>query len=280
MFRNPSYFEMQPVAIPPMYGDEVSIPATTNLQWYTVTYTQYEMLRAWADGNFYPSPPPPDAPRSLDTIPVSLQPATLDRATLDACLGGPFHPGCEATWPMRVASMYASPFRLRASASAERDFGEILTPQAALAPDGPLSGNGPGTVTRWMAVPWQADTASCRSGYEPEIDPYLPTFWPARVPNHILTEADYDTLMDTSQPLSARMAAFETRLFWLRNIVDADKIASITRMVSHWHQLGVVTEKPGPADLPTLPSTFKVETENTFTTPPLSKKEVFWKWRD
>ena len=44
-----------------------------------------------------------------------------------------------------------------------------------------------------MAVPWQTDTASCRSGYYlgygPRYDPYVPTFWPARVPNQVLTRS-------------------------------------------------------------------------------------------
>jgi hypothetical protein len=39
-----------------------------------------------------------------------------------------------------------------------------------------------------MAVPWQTDTASCRSGYDLSYDPYVPAFWPARVPNEVLTK--------------------------------------------------------------------------------------------
>jgi hypothetical protein len=49
----------------------------------------------------------------------------------------------------------------------------------------------PGGISRWMAVPWQCDTASCRSGYDKADDPYVPTFWPARVPNQVLTAEDY-----------------------------------------------------------------------------------------
>ena len=62
-------------------------------------------------------------------------------------------------------------------------FRSLSLPAVALSADGPLAGSGPGDVTRWMAVPWQADTASCRSGYQygpTPVDPYLPTFWAAR----------------------------------------------------------------------------------------------------
>lgn len=80
---------------------------------------------------------------------------------------------------------------------ANQDCGDQLTHEQVYvqgrgaAVGGPLYFNGPGDLTRWMAVPWQTDTASCRSGYVPEYDPYLPTFWPHRVPNHVLTEILY-----------------------------------------------------------------------------------------
>ena len=280
-FRNPAYTRVENVAIPPMYGDEVTIPGTTPQQFLAVTATQYQMLARWRDGDFIPGLPRP-APRLLAEVSVALQPSTLDRAALEACLGGAFHPGCEATWPVRIASMYAAPFRLkvRPAGTVERDYGDTLTPEIALAPDGPLSSNGPGALTRWMAVPWQADTASCRSGYEPQIDPYLPTFWAARVPNHILTEADYRTVMDTTQPRPVRLAAFYTRPNWLRNIVDDDTIASLQRMVDFWYKLGLVNERPGPTDMPELPLLIKVETSNTFTTPPVMKRHPSWGLRN
>jgi hypothetical protein len=95
--------------------------------------------------------------------------------------------------------MYGDPFRIlpRPEGQQEPDYGEELTPEKVLAANGPLHAQGPGDLTRWMAVPWQTDTASCRSGYESQnglalpYDPYVPTFWPARVPNHVLTEEDF-----------------------------------------------------------------------------------------
>ena len=94
---------------------------------------------------------------------VALQPDTLDRAALHFCMGGPFHPGCEMTWPMRSSAMYRAPFRLREAPPSrhEPDYGEYLTQAIVTADDGPLSQNRPGDISRWMAIPWQADTASC-----------------------------------------------------------------------------------------------------------------------
>ena len=103
----------------------------------------------------------------------------LDRAALEFCLADAFHPGCEMTWPMRVASMYwrrsASP---RRRAGPSRDYGAVLTPDRSRCPlTARSAGSVPGGITRWMAVPWQTDTASCRSGYDPK--PTIPTCRPS-----------------------------------------------------------------------------------------------------
>ena len=179
--------------MPAYYGDGIELPAANPRQWMAVLPIQYEWLRQWAEGDFdadWPEGGPSFAER-LEELPLAEQPDALDRAALDECLGGPFHPGCEMTWPMRQASLYAAPFRLRRRDGAEPDWGDAMTSEIALAADGPLSGSGPGDLTRWMAVPWQTDTSSCLSRYKVEVDDYLPTFWPARVPNDVLTADDY-----------------------------------------------------------------------------------------
>lgn len=248
-FRPPDTTELLPAALPPYYGDAITLPASSPRNWLTVTPYQYECLRRWAEGDFVA-----DAARNLghllDEVPLALQPAALDRAALEACLGTAFHPGCEATWPMRHAGMYSGLFRLRLREGPEPDFGPVLTPAQALSL---LDGSRPGDVSRWMAVPWQIDTFSCRSAYEPALDPYLPTFWPARVPNDVLTEADYQTVLDRSLPLAQRLEAFRRRAKWLRDM------PSKQAMVTDWYRLGLVLERPGPGEA-AFPSVLKVET--------------------
>ena len=119
-----------------------------------------------------------------------------------------------------------------------------------------------------MAVPWQTDTASCRSGYQygdTPVDPYLPTFWAARVPNHVMPEQNYQRVLDASLSLDERRAAFFTRLQFFRNIDRPEKTDTLQQMVDNWFRLGVVTELPGPNDS-AFPPTFKVETDNEFPT--------------
>jgi hypothetical protein len=118
----------------------------TPRQWMAVLESQYGWLRQWAAGDFDADWPATGLrfPDRLEDLPVAEQPAALDRAALDDCLGGPFHPGCEMTWPMRHASIYAEPFRLRRRTEPEPDWGEFLTSLTALGPDGPLTASGPG----------------------------------------------------------------------------------------------------------------------------------------
>ena len=190
----------------------------------------------------------------------------LTKAALWFCLGGPFHPGCELTWPMRLPGMYTGPFRIRRRAQGDPE----PDPAPVLSPDGfqnqlyfttPLSifWNGPGTLTRWMAVPWQTDTASCRAGYEAAYDPYIPTFWPTHVPNHVLAESDYKTVMNEKLPREQRLAAFNRRVVWYR-ILGENYLDQINNMVSHYGDLGVVEHRPGIADDSAFPPAMYVET--------------------
>src|SRR5262249_39937121 len=111
---------------------------------------------------------------------------------------------------------------------------------------------------------WQGDTSFCRSGYDLEYDPYLPTFWAARVPNQVLTEEDYRTVIDTSLPRAVRIAAFNHRPSWLRAIsVDQPPLAKIPevmmKMIAHFGSLGVVEPRPGVKDDPDFPEVIYVE---------------------
>ncbi|HEV2891230.1 MAG TPA: LodA/GoxA family CTQ-dependent oxidase [Frankiaceae bacterium] len=262
-----------PVPLPWIYGDAMSLPPISPRQHVTVSPTQYALLDQWALGEFdadYDASYVP--PSTIDAVPLAQQPETLTRAALDFCLADAFHPGCEITWPMRHTTMYAAPFRIRHRAPGAKvpDYGTQLTPTVATGVGGPLYAQGPGDLTRWMAVPWQTDTASCRSGYQdlmgfgPRYDPYVPTFWPARVPNHVLTEDDYDTVMDASRPMAERQAAFERRGTWLR-FLPANYYAGITAMVTDFGRLGVVEVRPGPDD-GAFPAELMVESEVGFPT--------------
>lgn len=109
-----------------------------------------------------------------------------------------------------------------------------------------------------MAIPWQTDTASCRSGYDTEYDPYLPTFWPARVPNQVLSKENYDTVMNDSLPREERLAAYHQRADWDRTL-GAGHNKQLARMVTDFDQMGIVEVQPGLNGDPDFPPQMQVE---------------------
>ncbi|MEL6479418.1 MAG: LodA/GoxA family CTQ-dependent oxidase, partial [Pseudomonadota bacterium] len=169
----------------------------------------------------------------------------------------------EMTWPMRLAGMYMAPYRLkhRKPGNRERNYGPEITPGTLQLEDGPITGGqSPGSITRWMAIPWQTDTASCRSGYDPTYDPYLPTFWPARVPNEVMGEEAYQIVMDQSLPMSQRLQAFANRADWNAPLGSVEKKSythQINHMIHHFEEMGVVETRPGPDD-PAFPAVMQI----------------------
>lgn len=265
--RDPASNTFEPLKWPPIYGDafgNFDNPPSPRTG-FTFTPTIYEFLRQWMTGSFIDDyDPSAKEPESLHKVPLAEQPAALDRAALHFCMGGPFHPGCEMTWPMRRRNMYRAPFRLRQrpASEAEPDYGPFLTQVTVLADDGPLSASGPGDITKWMAVPWQTDTASCRAGYPqtefPE-DTLIPTFWPSRVPNTVLTDDNYKIVIDESQPMERRIRAFYDRCIWFRSLgLKRPKVEQLAHMVDHFGDLGLI-EKRAASLGPDFPSVMYVE---------------------
>jgi L-Lysine epsilon oxidase N-terminal/L-lysine epsilon oxidase C-terminal domain len=121
-----------------------------------VTETQYKRMERWSQGTFdadwtgaEPTPVP------FDRLPDTEKPAALDRAALEACVGGPFFPGIEVSSLMLEATTYdpKRPFRINTQLE-------------------------PGTLTAPMAIPWQADFRDC--GKEGSAD-----WWPGQRPTHV-----------------------------------------------------------------------------------------------
>lgn len=248
-----------------IYGDAMEVPAGDSpRQNAAVSPTQYRILQLWAAGSFvddWNEGPPPA--RRLEDLPLAEQPAMLDRAALEYCLADAFHPGCEVTWPIRHLTMFDAPFRFkhRPAGDPAPDYGPVLDQEIALSADGPLHAQGPGDLTRWMGLPWQADTAYCRSGYDQKYDPYIPTFWPATVPNQVLTEQAYEVLMNATDP-AERQQAFEQRAAWVRLLVangPSSTAGQMETMVRIFGSMGVVEPRKGPDDDPNIPATVMVE---------------------
>lgn len=242
---------------PWMYGDAISIPTRGSVRQHsTLSKLQLSFLDQWVKGEFISDFKGFDdaKPKPIDDYPVEEQPDMLTKAAMDFCLADAFHPGCEMTWPMRTSGMYMAPFRLKHAPKEPKTdfdyFGSTLDSGVLSMSSGPLlGGQVAGGVTRWMAVPWQTDTASCRDGYTTAYDPYLPTFWPARVPNNMLAEEQYKEVMDPKLSEDERRLAFSNRQFWLDDLPlegqPANQTNQINAMVKYFDKLAVVQHRKG-----------------------------------
>ncbi|MDB4986675.1 MAG: hypothetical protein JWN04_1853 [Myxococcaceae bacterium] len=118
-----------------------------------LTDLQLGWMQQWALGAFredWPGTEP--VPPVFDSLSAREQPAALDRAALDECIGGPFYPGIEVGYLMARADTYGAPFR-------------IATHHPA------------GFLTSGLAVPWQADFHACDERW-----------WPAQRPVSVYRE--------------------------------------------------------------------------------------------
>lgn len=288
---SPAYFELRktisnnfrrynvsgaeaPQLWPWLYGDAITIPSSGSVRQHTtLSDLQLSFLDQWVkgdfDSDFFENGKCPFASgqQSIDDLPVKDQPDMLTKAAMDFCLADAFHPGCEMTWPMRTAGMYMAPFRLKHADRTEPTnswyYGAEMNSDVLTLAKGPLlGGQVAGGITRWMAIPWQTDTASCRDGYTSAYDPYIPTFWPARVPNNILSEKRYKETQDPQLSEETRKQAFAYREDWLDDLPLHGKSPNYTNqinnMVRHFDSLAVVQQKKGKSDHHLFPKNMQV----------------------
>jgi L-Lysine epsilon oxidase N-terminal/L-lysine epsilon oxidase C-terminal domain/von Willebrand factor type A domain len=133
-----------------------------------LTPVQYAHLQRWKNNTYtndwtgVPAPQP------------NITPEGLDRAALEACVGGAFYPGIEAgglpgSRPIIDSSKFIEPFRLNHSVVS------------------------PGGITHEMALPWQNDFYQCADNW-----------WPVPRPNYVTRQGIADQLFTTGVVGSAQ----------------------------------------------------------------------------
>jgi hypothetical protein len=160
----------------------------------TLTLTQYEMMTRWRDGKFT---------RGKATLPLAPPAAVtasgLDRAALEACVGGAFYPGIECGWIVREHRLYATPFAFRfRHAVSESD----------------PTGVWPGDVTKRSAVPWQADFYKCNNNW-----------WPAQRPNQVRRSATAADVVQWTEGIGSHMVM--VKLWHELGVVVKDPAADV-----------------------------------------------------
>jgi hypothetical protein len=130
-------------------------PDANGPPWAYLSLTRYQFahIQNWVAGNFaedWPGKAP--GPIPFEQIKVGNQPAALNEAALEACVGGAFYPGIEGTYDIARIATYHPERNLR------RDL--------RVSPAHPA-----GFLTEKMALPWQADFADCADYWWPSQRP-------------------------------------------------------------------------------------------------------------
>lgn len=136
----------------------------TKFQYASLTPLQYSQMQKWENGDFLDDWQGEPREVQFDDIPLGEQTHALDKAALQACIGGPFFPGIESTYLMTLSETYSDPYRINPA-------------------------HGAGYMTQFMAVPWQADFLLCGAFW-----------WPAQRPVSVETgsgRVDFDRGINT-----------------------------------------------------------------------------------
>ncbi|MFZ1005274.1 MAG: LodA/GoxA family CTQ-dependent oxidase [Candidatus Sulfotelmatobacter sp.] len=197
--------------------------------WLTLTKTQYKNFQLWADDKFnddWPGSEPKVIP--IWEYPIAEQPAMIDKGALDPCIGGAFYPGIEITYIATYPETWSDLCRLDQKRFA------------------------PGDITRWMALPWQADFSECNTNW-----------WPAARPDNVVPEAEYEQILATySEALEGNLeAVLANRPLWIRGIPTVSP-ALDNAMVHAWKDFGFIVPKKYPREGPNAQTAY-VETERS-----------------
>jgi hypothetical protein len=166
--------------------------AASQMSDYVLTARQSQILDAWVTGSFQE--------QADTTRPALSQPAALDCASLEHCIGGGFFPGIEAGTVLRQPTVYS-------------EFGRITRGNFTDF-DGTTYQVVPGLISARMACPWQADFTECAGAW-----------WPAQRP-------------DIAGRTAAGAAGPDWARGIIVNAEDDPR--SHQNMVDHFAQLGVI----------------------------------------
>jgi hypothetical protein len=196
--------------MPALSGDHGDAKKDDPCSWLTVLPRQYAKLKKWSQGDFVMGTKPTNAPPvPLESMTPDEQVAALQRAALEPCVGGAFNPGIEMTYIARWMCTFSGAFRIDTES------------------------HGPGDITQFMAVPWQADFYECNTNW-----------WPAQRPDDVVPEelfTDTDRAWDPASGIKVS-DGLKDRVKWHRGI------GVTTLFLRPWQNPAEVVDAPDAAD--------------------------------
>jgi L-Lysine epsilon oxidase N-terminal/L-lysine epsilon oxidase C-terminal domain len=200
-----------------------------------LTDTMLFILKQWADGKFIN-----EALEGIDPGPQHPGDGiALDRGVLGSVLGGSFCPGAEATWIMRNPAIYSAPYRIRHATGEYTPIPGSLTQPAVVANADTTASlaNGlePGDISKYDAVPWQADFNQCST--QPIDITYRDwnAIYPASTGDPVVPVQTITYWWPAHRPMSVNGTAWSP---------TAQTSVGNFQMVTEWAKLGFVTRNP------------------------------------
>ncbi|KFE62108.1 LodA/GoxA family CTQ-dependent oxidase [Hyalangium minutum] len=236
--RDPFSATQEPLLMPKGFGDfytdEAPNEGMKKGYFMTLTRVQYAVLKRWAEGQFEEDW---DATKA-HAIDTEIFAGGLDRAALENSVGGPFFPGIDCSWLVRLPELYAAPFRIKHS-------GTVFPTTANLA-------IGPGFFSQQMALPWQADFYQCKKQFfDPKSfkknafqgDGMYHMWWAAHRPDDVYAKKGDIQMVSWTRALDA-VAEVEAKKPEIKNSApegtSAVEMAMYIQMQANWWKLGFV----------------------------------------
>jgi len=257
----------------PLLAGDNPISNTLSSKFLRLTDYQFFLLRQWSLGLFYNeemegwSKPDPWHPYAGW---INRSGHYLDRGVLSNALGGAFCPGGEVSWIIRNPAIYLEPYRIKAdptfynfrqTAAQANSQGGAVPPSnyecyvsVALSQENDFArGLQPGDLTKYGALPWQADFNECSS----QLIDVTYKDW-----NQIAWKGDNDLLLKREQqiwetlwwPAHRPLQAWEVAGFgsngkpsyiWLDWSLGVPQTgAGDLKMVTEWWRLGFIRRNP------------------------------------
>lgn len=255
---NPDAFQNNKPLMPLLCGDN---PITNTLpsKFLRLTDTMLFLLKQWKEGKFI-NEKLNDIGMNTAQLEGGNNPGKqLDRGVLSNGLGGAFNPGAEVAWIIRNPYIFKKPYRINASVDRLPNMSSSsvsTTPGInAYNISNPLglqnaisAGLEPGDLTKYSALPWQADFNEC--SYQPVNVTYED--WNNIYPdpdNELENELQHtETILwwPTHRPLMVNTPdpikpGGYIQANWSRGIPQTN--AGDYKMVEHWFDLGFVIDK-------------------------------------
>ena len=202
--RNPTGPNTQWKEMPRGLGDDYTLldaGTPTYRSFLSLTRIQYAILEQWQADNFFddwPGTEPVFTPKANPT------PDDLDCAAVENSVGGPFYPGIEVSWLIRVKELFSEPFRLIIPREPEDPKQTAATPLTV----GALVFK-PGFFSQQMALPWHADFYDCHKEEwnDPVRNDYFFMWWTAQRPDDVFPSGG------------------NTKVRWVRRFDDPKQVA-------------------------------------------------------